>query len=142
MAGYATGTLKYPNEEEEEENSEGNCKQPATAPIGGSRGCEKEIAVREISERAGNLAGYAKRIANEPEEEEEEEYAAVNHKHPARNPVGENQGWENENEPTSAPIMLVLYGGVTGRFTKQAITFPEEGNKTSAGKKHGHSTGC
>ena len=38
MAGYATRTANYTEEEEEEENLEGNCKQPATNPIGGSRG--------------------------------------------------------------------------------------------------------
>ena len=41
MAGYATGTANDPKEDKEEENTEGNCKQPATNPIGGSRGWEK-----------------------------------------------------------------------------------------------------
>ena len=38
MAGYATGTANNPKEEEEEKTLEGNRKQPATNPIGGSRG--------------------------------------------------------------------------------------------------------
>ena len=67
-------------------------------------------------------------LSNEPEEEEEEEYAAGIHKQPARNPVGGNQGWENENEPTLDPSMLGIHGGRAGRFTKQATTLPEEGN--------------
>ena len=41
MAGYNNGTEIDSKEEEEEENLEGNCKQPATNPIGGSRGWEK-----------------------------------------------------------------------------------------------------
>ena len=41
MAGYKTGTENDPEKKEEEENSEGNHKQPATNPIGGSRGWEK-----------------------------------------------------------------------------------------------------
>ena len=41
MAGYVTGTANDPEEEEEEKNSEGNRKQLATNPIGGSRGWEK-----------------------------------------------------------------------------------------------------
>ena len=72
MARYKTGTENYPEEEEEEEKLEGNCKQPETNPIGGSRGWEKESAVRARSERAGNLAGYETGLSNEPEEEEEE----------------------------------------------------------------------
>ena len=58
MAGYALGTSKDPEDEEEEENTEGNCKQPATNPIGVSHGWEKEIVARERSEREGNLAGF------------------------------------------------------------------------------------
>ena len=42
MPGYKTGTEKNCQEEEEEENSEGNCKQPATKLIGGSCGWENE----------------------------------------------------------------------------------------------------
>ena len=41
---------------------------------------------------------------------------------------GGSQGWENENEPTSSKSTLVICGGAAGRFTKQATTFPEEGN--------------
>ena len=38
MNGYATGTANDPEEEEEEEkNPEGDHKQPAMNPIGGSR---------------------------------------------------------------------------------------------------------
>ena len=51
--------------------------------------------VRARSERAGNLAGYATVLANEPKEDEEEENAAGNRKQPARNPVGLSQGLEN-----------------------------------------------
>ena len=58
MAGYATGTSNGPNEEEEEKNVEGNRKQPATNPIGGSHGWEKGSVARARSERAGNLVGY------------------------------------------------------------------------------------
>ena len=122
MAGYATGTATDPKEEEEEDNLEGNHKQPATNSIGGSCGWEKESAARTCSERAGNLAGYATGLANEPEEEKEEEYAAGNPKQPARKPVGGYQGWENENEPTSAPSTLGIHGGAEVRFTKQETT--------------------
>ena len=45
--------------------------------------------------KRGNLAGYATGLLNEPEEEEEEEYAVGNRKQTARNPVGGNQGWKN-----------------------------------------------
>ena len=96
MAVYNNGTSSDPEEEEEEENSEGDSKQPETNPIGGNHGWEKESAARACSERAGNLSGYATGILNEPEEEEQEEYAAGNRKKPARKPVGGNQGWENE----------------------------------------------
>ena len=74
-------------------------------------------------------------LANEPEEDEEEENAAGNRKQPERNPVGGNQGWENENTPTSAPSMLGIHRGAAGRFTKQATTLPEEGNTPNAGTK-------
>ena len=53
MAGYKTKTENDHEEEEEEENSEGNRKQLATNPIGGSRGWEKEIAARARSEKGG-----------------------------------------------------------------------------------------
>ena len=53
----------------------------------------------------------------------------------ARKPVGGNQGWENENEPTSAPNTLGIHGGPAVRYTKQATTLPEERNKPSAGSK-------
>ena len=42
MDGYKTGTSNNPEEEKEEENLEGNRKQPETNPIGGSRGWEKK----------------------------------------------------------------------------------------------------
>ena len=71
MAGYKTRTENNPEEVEEEENLEGNHKQPETNPIGGSRGWEKEIAVRARSKKRGNLAGYAMGISNKPEKEEE-----------------------------------------------------------------------
>ena len=58
--------------------------------------------MRARSERAGFLDGCETVLENEPKEEEEEEYAAGDRKHPARNPVGVNQGLENENELTSA----------------------------------------
>ena len=114
MAGYKTVTEKNSKEEEEEENLEGNCKQPATNPIGGSHSWEKENAARERSERAGNLDGYATGLANETEEEEEEEYAAGNCKQLARNHVGGNQDWENENEPTLTPIRIGIHEGREG----------------------------
>ena len=41
MSRYVTGTANDPKEDEEEENSEGNRKQPETKPKGGSRGWEK-----------------------------------------------------------------------------------------------------
>ena len=63
MAGYTMGIANNPGEEEEEENLEGNRKQPETNPIGGSRGCEKEIVAKARSERVGNLAGYATGLA-------------------------------------------------------------------------------
>ena len=135
IEGYRTGTENDPEEEEEEENSEGNRKHPATKPIRGSCGWKKESAARAHLERAGKLAGYATGLPNKPEEEEKEEYESGNHKQPERNPIGGNQGWENENEPTSAPSTLGINGGRAVRFTKHATTFPEEGNKQNAGKK-------
>ena len=89
----------------------------------------------------GNLVGYATGLSNETEEEEEEEYVVGNCKQPARNPVGGNQDWENENEPTSAPSTLGIHGGAAVRFTKQATTFPEEGNKKMQEQKQEHYTG-
>ena len=71
MARYNTGTGNNPGEEEGKVKSEGNCKQSGTKPIGRSRGWEKESAARARSERVGNLYGYARRISNKPEEEEE-----------------------------------------------------------------------
>ena len=65
IAGYATGTANDPKKEEEKK-SEWNRKQPATNPIWGSQGREKEIAARACLERAGNLSGYATGLANEP----------------------------------------------------------------------------
>ena len=67
MDGYATGMANDPVDEEEEENAEGNCKQPASNPVGGSHGWSKENAERARLKRAGNLAGYAIEMANEPE---------------------------------------------------------------------------
>ena len=142
MSGYKTGTSNNTEEEEEEKNVEGNRKQPVTNPIGGSLSWEKESAARARSERAGNLSEYATGLANEPEEEEEEEYAAGNCKQPARNPIGLNQGWENENEPMSSPCTLGIHGGAAGIFTKQATMLPEEGNKKMQEQKQEHYTGC
>ena len=134
MAGYATVTMNEPKEEEEE-NVEGNCKQPERNPVGGSHVWEKEIVARACSERAGNLARYTTGMANEPEEDEEEEYTAGNCKQPERNPVGVSHGWGNEIAPTSAPITMGVTGGATGRFTKQAIMLPTEGNTPLARTK-------
>ena len=142
MAGYKTGTEKYPKEEEEDENLEGNLKQPETNPIRGSCSWEKESEARARSEKGGNLDGYATGLLNELEEDEEEEYVAGNHKQPARNPVGENQGWENENEPTSAPSMLGIHGGRAGQCTKQAPTWPEKRNKKMQEQKQEHYIEC
>ena len=66
MAGYRTGTENDTEEEEKEENLEGNCKHPETNPIGGSRGWEKESAVRARLERGGSLARHATGISNKP----------------------------------------------------------------------------
>ena len=52
-----------------------------------------------------------------------------NSKQLARNPVGENQDWKKENEPTLGPSTLGIHGERTGRFTKQVATLPEEVNK-------------
>ena len=82
-----------------------------------------------------NLAGYATGLSNEPEEEEEEEYAAGICEQPSRNTVGGNQGWENENKPTLAPSTLGIHGGMAGRFTKQATTLPEEEYTQNTGTK-------
>ena len=90
---------------------------------------------REISERAGNLAGYATGLANDPEEDKEEENVAGNHKQPAMNPVGGNHGWGKKNAPTLAPITLGIHGGAAVRFTKQVTMLPEEVNTPSAGTK-------
>ena len=95
MARAKNGTENNPEEEEEEENLERNRKQPETNPIGGSCGWEKERVARARSEKRRNLDGYATGLSNEPEEEEEEEYAEGNRKQPTRNPVGRNKGWEN-----------------------------------------------
>ena len=51
MARYKTGTEKDLEEEEEVEHLEVNFKKPATKPIGGSRGWEKEIAARACLEK-------------------------------------------------------------------------------------------
>ena len=114
---------------------EGNRKQLATNPIRENRGWEKEIAATARSERAGNLARYATGLSNEPEEEEEEEYATGNNKQPARNPGGGNQGWENENEPTSAPSTLGSHVGAAGRFTKHMTTLPKKEIKNAGTKE-------
>ena len=74
-------------------------------------------------------------MANDPKEEEEEEYAAGNIKQLESNPVGGSHGWGNENALTLSPSTLGIYGGAEGRFTKQATTLPTEGNTTSSGKK-------
>ena len=135
MDEYATVTANEPEEEEEEGNAESICKQPATNPIGGSRGHEKESAARARSERARNLAGYAMGLAKNPEEDEEEENTAWNCKQLARNPAGGSQGWEKENAPTLAPSTLVIHGGASGIFTKQATTLPAERNTPRIGTK-------
>ena len=142
MAGYATVTANYPEEEEEEENAEVNCKQPARNPVGGIHGREKESAARARSQRAGNLDGYATGITNKLEEYGEEENAAGNFKQLARNPVGGSHGWVNENALMSPPSMMGILRGAAGRFTKQVTTLPVEGNTPSAGKKYRNYTGC
>ena len=53
MAGYKNGTEIYPKEEVEEENSEGNLKQPATNLIGRSHIWEKEITAGARLEKRG-----------------------------------------------------------------------------------------
>ena len=74
-------------------------------------------------------------MAGEPEEDEEEEYAAGNCKHPERKSVDVSHCWGNEIAPTSAIITLGITGGVTGRFTKQEIMLPTEGNTPIARTK-------
>ena len=59
MARYKNGTENNPKEEEEKENLEENCKQPATNPIEGNYG---ESTLR----KGGNLDGYATVLSNEP----------------------------------------------------------------------------
>ena len=140
MAGYTMGTANDPKEQEEEENEEGNCKQPARNPEGGSHGWEKESAARAHLQRAGNLDGYVTGMANKTDEYEEEENAAGNCKQPARNPVGGSHGWGNENAPTSAPRTMGIPGGAAGSFTKQASKLPAEDNTPGSGKNHRHST--
>ena len=97
---------------------------------------------RARSEKRGNIAGCGTGISNKPEEEEEkeeeEEYTVGNRKHLARHPVGENQDWENENEPTLGPSTLGIHGGRAGRFTKQGTTLPKERNKKMQGKNQEH----
>ena len=73
----------------------GNCKQPATNPMGGSHGWREKTVARARSERAGNLAGYAMGLENEPKEYEEEENKAGNHKQLERNPFRGSHGWGN-----------------------------------------------
>ena len=70
MAGYATVTSNKPEEQEEEENTEGNFNHPEMNPIRGSRGREKENAARVRPERAGNLAQYATGLAKKPKQDE------------------------------------------------------------------------
>ena len=102
---------------------------------------QEKLRLRKINRgegtliKRGNLAGYAMGPSNKPEEEEEEEYAVEIRKQPARNSVGVNQGWENENELTTAPSTLGIHRGRAGRFTKQVTTLPEEVNKHNAGTK-------
>ena len=74
-------------------------------------------------------------MGNNPEEDEEEEYEAGNCKQSERNPVGGIHVWGNENAPTSAPSMLGIPGGATGRFTKQETIFSTEVNTPSAQTK-------
>ena len=95
LAGYATGTANNPEEDKEEENAEGNHKQPARNPVGISHGWAEYNAAKACSQRTGNLSGYATVTTNDPEEDEEEENAAGNHKQPARKPVGGSHGWGN-----------------------------------------------
>ena len=90
---------------------------------------------RACSQRAGNLARYATGMSNEPKEDEQEENAAGNFKHPERSPIGGSHGWGNKNVPTLAPSTLGIPGGAAGRFTKQATTLPAEDNTPSAGTK-------
>ena len=70
MAGYTTGTVNNPEEEEKEENMEGNIEE--------SNGWGKEIAARENLEREGSLAGHAIGTDTERKDNEEEENAARN----------------------------------------------------------------
>ena len=114
MAGYVTLTANNPKEKGEEENTEGNRKQPAKKHVGGSHSWAKESAARARSQRVGNLARYATGIAKDPGEDEEEENAAGNRKQPERNPFRGSHGWGNGNAPMSAPITLGIHGGTAG----------------------------
>ena len=69
MAGYATGMTNKPEEDEEEENAAGNCKQTARNPVGGSHGRSEERAARARSQRAGNLYGCGVGTANDTKED-------------------------------------------------------------------------
>ena len=60
-------------------------------------------------------------MANDPKEDEEEDYAAGNYKQTERNPVRGIQGWGNDNAPTLAPSTLGIPGGATGRFTTLSV---------------------
>ena len=92
-------------------------------------------AGRSRLQRAGNLSGNATGAANEPREEEKEDNVEGNHNHPVRDPVGGSHSWGNRNAPNSTPHTLGIPGGVSGRITKQATTFPAEGNAPRAGEK-------
>ena len=60
MAGYANRTANNPKEEEEEENPEGNCKQPATNPIGG----KSQLGKRKRGEGTLGKGGEPGRVCN------------------------------------------------------------------------------
>ena len=42
LAGHTTGTANKPEEDKEEDNTAGNCKQPAMNPVGGGHGWGNE----------------------------------------------------------------------------------------------------
>ena len=124
-----------PGRSKKEEMWKGISSSRRGALLGEGTDRKKKVQQGHASQRAGNLDRYGTVMANKPEENEEEEYAAGNRKQMERNPVRESHGWRNENALTSDPSMLIILGGASGILTKQATTLPTEGNTTSAGTK-------
>ena len=73
-------------------------------------------------QRAGDLAGYATGMANDPKEDKEEENMAGNCKQPARNPVGGSHGWAEE----SVTRACSQRAGNLARYATGTANDPEE----------------